>query len=73
MAVWAYSPSTLPIVRDLYSVSFSDGFTVEDDWSGLLSFQKRGCLKDRHAKVGSIERVTQEELQSPRGSHDTQR
>lgn len=30
MAVSAYSPSTLPIVRDLYSVSFSDGHTVED-------------------------------------------
>lgn len=62
MAVSGYSPSTLPIVRDLYSVSLSDGHTVEDYSSGLLSFQKRGCLKDRPAKVGRIERVTQEEL-----------
>lgn len=56
MAVSAYSPSTLSIVRDLYSVSFSDGYTVEDYWCWLLSFQKRGCLKDRPSRVGSIER-----------------
>lgn len=62
MAVSAYSPSTLSIVRDLYSVSFSGGHTVEGYWSGLLSFQKRGRLKDRLAKVGRIERVRQEEL-----------
>lgn len=45
MAVSTYSPGTLPIVGDLYSVSFSDGHTVEDWWSGVLSFQKMGCLK----------------------------
>lgn len=58
MAVSSYSPCSQLIVRDLYSVSFSDGHTVEGYRSGLLSLQKRGCLKDRSAKVGDIEKVS---------------
>lgn len=49
MAVWPYSPSTLPIVRDLYSVSFSDGNIVGTTKVDALFFGKWGCLKDRAA------------------------
>lgn len=52
MAVSAYSPSTLPIVGDLYSVSFSDCHTVGGllKWAAL--FTEKGCLKDGPAKGG---------------------
>lgn len=49
MAVWPYSPSTLPIVRDLYSVSFSDGNIVGTTKVDALFFGKWGSLKDRAA------------------------
>lgn len=62
MDISSYSPSTQLIVRDLYSVSFSDGHTVDDYWSGLLSLQKRGCLKESPAEVEGIEKVTEEEV-----------
>lgn len=55
MAASSYSPSSRLIVWDLYSVSFSDGQTAEDHWSGLLH-EERFTLK---AVGGSIEKVTE--------------
>lgn len=55
MAASSYSPSSRLIVWDLYSVSFSDGHTAEDHWSGLLD-KKRFALK---AGGGSIDKVTE--------------
>lgn len=55
MAASSYSPSSWLIVWDLYSVSFSDGPTAEDHWSGLL-YKKKFTLK---AVGGSSEKVTE--------------